>query len=319
MALSTAVGGMDAGQVIEGRERYGVLVRYPRELRDDPLKIADVLVSTPAGAQVALGEMARIAVVEGSTLIKSENAYLNNVVYVDVRNRDVGSYVAEARPLLEKQLQLPPGYRLQWSGQYESMERASRRLSLVIPITLLIIFGLLYFNFRSIPESLIVMLSLPFALAGGVWLMWILGYNMSVAVAIGFIALAGVAAQTAVILLIYLDQAWHRIKGEREASSGKPTRDDLRAAVEFGTVERLRPKTMTVAAVTLSLLPILWSQETGSDVLKRIAAPMVGGLITSAALTLIVLPVVYSLWREWELKSPKRVRVQATEAEAASQ
>src|SRR5438552_4856543 len=319
MALSTAVGGMEAGQVIEGRERYGVLVRYPRELRDDPLKIADVLVTTPSGAQVALGELARINVVEGSTLIKSEDAYLNNLVYVYVRNRDVGSYVAEANELLDRQLLLPPGYRLQWSGQYESMQRASQRLRIVVPITLLIIFGLLYFNFRSIAESLIVMLSLPFALAGGVWLMWILGYNLSVAVAIGFIALAGVAAQTAVILLIYLDQAWHRTRDERENSSRNPTRADLHAAVEFGTVERLRPKTMTVAAVTLSLLPILWSQQTGSDVLKRIAAPMVGGLITSAALTLIVLPVVYSLWREWEMRAPKVVSVPSAKAETASQ
>ena len=316
MALSTAVGGMEAGQVIEGRERYGVLVRYPRELRDDPLKIADVLVTTSSGAQVTLGGLARISVVEGSTLIKSEDAYLNNIVYVDVRDRDVGSYVAEAKSLLEKQLRLPPGYRLQWSGQYESMQRASQRLRIVVPITLLIIFGLLYFNFRSIAESLIVMLSLPFALAGGVWLMWILGYNLSVAVAIGFIALAGVAAQTAVILLIYLDQAWHRIRGERQSFNRKPTRDDLHAAVEFGTVERLRPKTMTVAAVTLSLLPILWSQQTGSDVLKRIAAPMVGGLITSAALTLIVLPVVYSLWREWEMRAGREVVERYTEAEA---
>ncbi|HET9636370.1 MAG TPA: CusA/CzcA family heavy metal efflux RND transporter [Gemmatimonadaceae bacterium] len=307
MALSTAVGGMEVGQVIEGREWYGVLVRYPRELRDDPLKIADVLVTTPSGAQVSLGELARVSVVDGSTLIKSEDAYLNNVVYVDVRNRDVGTYVAEARSLLEKKLVLPAGYRLEWSGQYESMQRASQRLRIVVPITLLIIFGLLYFNFRSVAESLIVMLSLPFALAGGVWLMWLLGYNLSVAVAIGFIALAGVAAQTAVILLIYLDHAWHRTREERARSRKKPNVEDLDAAVEFGTVERLRPKTMTVAAVTLSLLPILWSDQTGSDVLKRIAAPMVGGLITSAVLTLVVLPVVYSLWREFELKSETEI------------
>ena len=316
MALSTAVGGMDAGQVIEGRERYGVLVRYPRELRDDPLKIADVLVSTPSGAQVALGELAQISVVDGPTLIKSEDAYLNNIVYVDVRDRDVGSYVAEAKDLLERQLQLPVGYRLEWSGQYESMQRASQRLTIVVPITLLIIFGLLYFNFRSIAESLIVMLSLPFALAGGVWLMWILGYNLSVAVAIGFIALAGVAAQTAVILLIYLDHAWHHTVDAHRESGTVPTIGDLDAAVEFGTVERLRPKTMTVAAVTLSLLPILWSQQTGSDVLKRIAAPMVGGLVTSAALTLIVLPAVYSLWREREL-SARRHLAPRPEAQAA--
>jgi Cu(I)/Ag(I) efflux system membrane protein CusA/SilA len=301
MALSTAVGGMDAGQVIEG---YGVLVRYPRELRDDPQAIAQVLVATPSGAQIALGELASLKVVQGSTLIKSEDGYLNNVVYVDVRNRDVGGYVDEAKNLLEKRLALPTGYRLEWSGQYEAMQRAAKRLRVVVPITLIIIFGLLYFNFRNTAESLIVMLSLPFALAGGVWLMWILGYNMSVAVAIGFIALAGVAAQTAVVLLIYLDQAWDdSVASSRQAGSA-PTRKGLDAAVEFGAVERLRPKMMTVAAITLSLVPILWSQETGSDVLKRIAAPMVGGLITSAGLTLIVLPAIYSLWRERQLFRP---------------
>jgi Cu(I)/Ag(I) efflux system membrane protein CusA/SilA len=304
MALATAVGGMDAGQVIEGRERYGVLVRYPRELRDDPEKIAGVLVATPSGAQVALGELAHIGVVQGSTLIKSEDGYLNNVVYVDVRGRDVGSYVGEAKALLEKRLVVPTGYRLEWSGQYEAMQRASKRLRLVVPLTLLIIFGLLYFNFRSATESLIVMLSLPFALAGGIWLMWILGYNVSVAVAIGFIALAGVAAQTAVVLLIYLDQAWNRTLMLRREAGAEITRQDLDAAVESGAVERLRPKMMTVAAITLSLVPILWSQETGSDVLKRIAAPMVGGLVTSAMLTLIVLPAVYSLWRERQLHEP---------------
>jgi copper/silver efflux system protein len=302
MALSTAVGGMDAGQVIEGRERYGVLVRYPRELRDDPQAIAQVLVATPSGAQVALGELASIKVVQGSTLIKSEDGYLNNVVYVDVRNRDVGSYVGEAKSLLEKRIALPTGYRLEWSGQFEAMQRASKRLRVVVPITLLIIFGLLYFNFRSTAESLIVMASLPFALAGGVWLMWILGYNLSVAVAIGFIALAGVAAQTAVVLLIYLDQAWNHSLTSTQKVGSAPTRKDLDAAVEFGAVERLRPKVMTVAAITLSLVPILWSQQTGSDVLKRIAAPMVGGLITSAGLTLIVLPVIYSLWRERQVR-----------------
>ena len=303
MALGTAVGGTDAGQVIEGRERYGILVRYPRELRDDPQAIAQVLVATPSGAQVALGELANIKIVPGSTVIKSEDGYLNNVVYVDVRNRDVGSYVGEARSLLEKRIALPTGYRLEWSGQYEAMQRAAKRLRVVVPLTLLIIFGLLYFNFRSTVESLIVMASLPFALAGGVWLMWILRYNLSVAVAIGFIALAGVAAQTAVVLLIYLDQAWNQAVASARQAGTVPTRNDLDAAVELGSVERLRPKMMTVAAITLSLVPILWSQQTGSDVLKRIAAPMVGGLITSAGLTLIVLPAIYSLWRERELRS----------------
>ena len=297
IALATAVGGMDAGEVIAGRERYNVLVRYPRALRDDPEKLRDVLVATPAGAQVALGELARIDVVKGSTLIKSENAYLNNVVYVDVRGRDIGSYVSEAKQALARSVTLPPGYRLEWSGQFESLERATKRLKVVVPITLAIIFGLLYFNFRSVTESVIVMLSLPFALVGGVWLMWLLDYNMSVAVAIGFIALAGVAAETGVIMLIYLDQAYHA----RESRGELRTRDDVDAAVEHGAVERVRPKMMTVVAIMAGLIPILWSQGVGADVLKRIAAPMVGGMLTSTVLTLAVIPAIYSLWKEREV------------------
>ncbi len=297
MALSTAVGGMDAGQVIEGRERYSVLVRYPRELRDEPGRVAEVLVATPSGAQVPLGQLARIEVTNGSTLIKSENAYLNNIVYVDVQNRDVGGYVAEARRVLDQKLTLPPGYRLEWSGQFEAMERAGKKLRIVVPITLAIIFGLLYFNFRSVTESAIVMLSLPFALVGGVWLMWALGYNMSVAVAIGFIALAGVAAETGVIMLIYLDQAYL----ERGGQGLLRNRSDVDAAVERGAVERVRPKMMTVTAIMAGLVPILWSQGTGADVMKRIAAPMVGGMLSSTVLTLVVIPAIYSLWKEHEL------------------
>ena len=298
MALSTAVGGMEAGQVIEGRERYGVLVRYPRELRDSPEMLREVLVATPSGAQVTLGELARIDVVKGPTLIKSENAYLNNVVYVDVQGRDIGGYVTEAKRALEQKLQLPSGYRLEWSGQFESLERATRRLRFVVPFTLLIIFGLLYFNFRSVTEAGIVMLSLPFALVGGVWLIWILDYSMSVAVAIGFIALAGVAAETGVIMLLYLDHAYrHRLaRGELRG------RADVDAAVEHGAVERVRPKMMTVMAIMAGLIPILWSQGTGADVMKRIAAPMVGGMLTSTVLTLVVIPAIYSLWKEREVQ-----------------
>ena len=297
MGMSAAVGGADAGQVIDGRERYGVLIRYPRDFRDDPQRIAQVLVVTPSGAEVPLGALARINVVPGSTLIKSENGYLENVVYVDLRNRDIGSYVTDAKQLLDQKLVLPTGYRIEWSGQYESLQRATARLRIVVPITLFIIFGLLYFNFRSVAEAMIVMLSLPFALIGGVWLMWILGYNLSVAVAIGFIALSGVAAETGVIMLIYLDHAYRdRIRrGQMQSIT------DLHAAIEYGAVERVRPKIMTVTAIIAGLLPLLWSQEVGADLTKRIAAPMVGGMITSAALTLIVIPAIYSLWREWQL------------------
>lgn len=302
MALATAAGGMDAGQVIEGRERYSVLVRYPRALRDDPQEIANILVATPSGAQVALGELAHIQIDKGPTLIKSEDAQLNNIVYVDVEGRDVGSYVADAQQLLEHKLVLPPGYRLEWSGQYEAMQRASAKLRVIIPITLAIIFLLLYFNFRSVAESAIVMLSLPFALVGGVWLMWLLHYNMSVAVAIGFIALAGVAAETGVIMLIYLDQAYH----ERERHGVMRDRSDVDVAVEQGAVERVRPKMMTVTAIMAGLIPILWSQGTGADVMKRIAAPMVGGMLTSTVLTLVVIPAIYSLWKEREVRRRER-------------
>ncbi len=298
MTIMAAIGGAEAGEVIEGRERYSVLVRYPRELRDDPEAVRNALVATPSGAQVALGQLARIDVTKGSTLIKSEDAYLNNIVYVDVQGRDIGSYVADARALLEERLELPAGYRLEWSGQFEAMERAGEKLRVVVPITLVIIFLLLYFNFGSVTESAIVMLSLPFALVGGVWLMWLLDYNMSVAVAIGFIALAGVAAETGVIMLIYLDHAYH----ERRAHGTLRSRADVDAAVEYGAVERVRPKMMTVMAIMAGLIPILWSHGAGADVMKRIAAPMVGGMVTSTLLTLIVIPAIYSLWKEWELK-----------------
>ncbi len=301
-AVATAVGGMEAGQVIEGRERYSVLVRYARELRDDPSRLADILVATPAGAQVALGQLARIQIVKGATLIKSENANLTNIVYVDVRGRDVGGYVAEAKPLLEGKLSLPAGYRLEWSGQYEAMQRASSRLRVVVPVTLAIIFLLLYVNFRSVPECLIVMLSLPFALVGGVWLVWALGYNLSVAVTIGFVALAGVAAETGVIMLLYLDHAHFA----RRDAGLLHERADVDAAVEEGAVGRLRPKIMTVIAITAALVPILWSDGTGADVMKRIAAPMVGGMLTSSLLTLVVIPALYSLWKERQLSSTAR-------------
>jgi Cu(I)/Ag(I) efflux system membrane protein CusA/SilA len=298
MAMMAAVGGMYAGEVIEGRERYSTLIRYPRELRDNPQAIASTLVSTPSGAQVELGELARIDIVQGPPQIKSENAYLNNIVYVDVQGRDIGSYVADAKQMLDEQLDLPPGYRLEWSGQFEAMERANRKLRVVVPITLAIIFLLLFFQFGSVAESALVMLSLPFALVGGVWLMWLMDFNLSVATAIGFIALAGVAAETGVIMLIYLDQAYH----ERKEHGKMRGRADVDAAIEHGAVERVRPKMMTVTAIIAGLLPILYGHGAGADVMKRIAAPMVGGMVSSTILTLVVIPAIYSLWKEWELR-----------------
>ena len=302
MAASTAVGGMEAGEVIDGRERYSVLVRYPRALRDNPGVIANTLVATPSGAQVALGTLAHLGVVKGPTLIKSENGYLNNIVYVDVRGQDVGTYVTDAKRLVSEKLALPPGYRLEWSGQYEAMQRAGRTLKLVVPITIGIIFLLLYSNFGSVTETAIVMLSLPFALVGGVWLMWLMHYNLSVAVAIGFIALAGVAAETGVIMLVYLDQAW-----EARCVGGRlPGHLELAEAVMDGAVLRVRPLIMTVTAIIGGLLPILWSDGTGADVMKRIAAPMVGGMVSATFLTLVVIPAIYSLWKEADLE--RRVR-----------
>ena len=296
-AVATAIGGMNVGEVLEGRERFGVLVRYPRALRDNPDAVGDLLIAGANDVQVPLREVARLRLVPGATLIKSEDAELNTVVYVDVRSRDIGRYVTDAKRVLDAKLVLPPGYRLEWSGQFESLERASRRLRVVVPVTLLLIALLLYAHFRSSVESALVLLSLPFALVGGVWLMWALSYHLSVAVAIGFIALAGVAAETGVVMLLYLDHA-HR---DAEARGILRSRADVDRAVERGAVERVRPKMMTVTAIMAGLIPILWSQGTGADVMKRIAAPMVGGMLTSTILTLVVIPAVYSLWKERSL------------------
>jgi Cu(I)/Ag(I) efflux system membrane protein CusA/SilA len=300
--IMAAVGGVTATETVEGRERYGVNVRYARELRNDADAIARVLVASPTGAQVPLGQLAAIRFAGGPPMIKSENAQLNSIVYINVRDRDVGGYVAEASRLLEERIRLPTGYRLEWSGQFEAMERANRTLRVVVPITLGIILLLLYLNFRSVTESLIVMLSLPFALVGSFWLLWALDYNLSVAVWVGLIALAGVAAETGVVMLVFLDQAW-----EKRRRAGRTSREDLRDAILEGAVERVRPKLMTVAAIIAGLLPILWGSGTGSTVMKRIAAPMVGGMVTSTILTLIVVPALYALWRERQIERERAV------------
>ncbi|MBK9667480.1 MAG: efflux RND transporter permease subunit [Pseudomonadales bacterium] len=293
--IAAALGGETVTTTVEGRERFGVIVRYPRELRDKPQTIArEVLVSTMDGAQVQLGELARIRVEKGASGIRTENALLSAYVYVDVRGRDIGSYVADARQAVAAQVDLPPGYYLSWSGQFEYMERAIARMKLVVPITLGLILLLLYLNFRRVTETLIVMLSVPFALIGGVWLMWWLDYNMSVAVAVGFIALAGVAAETGVVMLIYLDQAYAAMLGTQDQGTS-PSDADLSAAIMAGAVERVRPKMMTVVATMVGLLPIMWSTGTGSEVMRRIAAPMVGGMVSSTVLTLIVIPALYAL------------------------
>jgi Cu(I)/Ag(I) efflux system membrane protein CusA/SilA len=303
--IATALGGDVVTTMVEGRERYGVTIRYPRDLRSDPEAIAqNVQVSMAGGGSVPLGDVAKLELKRGATSIRTENGQLALYVFVDIAGRDLGSYVSEARQAVNDAVKLPPGYMVAWSGQFEYLERAKARLAVVVPITLLIIFLLLYLNFRALTETVIVMLSLPFALVGGIWLIWLAGFNLSVAVVVGFIALAGVAAQTGIVMLIYLDQALARSKMNRMVSGRALTEADLRAVIMEGAVERVRPKMMTVAALIGGLLPILWSTGTGAEVMQRIALPMVGGMISSTALTLLVIPAVYSLVKGWQLVSP---------------
>ena len=301
--VGAALGGEMVTTTVEGRERFGVTVRYPRELRSDPQQIArEVLIPTMDGAMIPLGQVAKIVITKGAPGIRTENALLSAYIYVDIRERDIGGYVADAKKAVAAQVKFPSGYYVTWSGQFEYMAQAIEKMKVVIPVTLLIIFLLLYLNFRRITETLIVMLSVPFALVGGVWLMWLLGYNLSVAVAVGFIALAGVAAETGVIMLIYLDHAWEAIKTQCRAAGRVPTVADLYAAVMEGAVERVRPKMMTVVAIMAGLLPIMWGTGTGSEVMSRIAAPMVGGMISSTVLTLAVIPAIYALVKQWRLE-----------------
>jgi Cu(I)/Ag(I) efflux system membrane protein CusA/SilA len=300
--VAMALGGEPITTTVEGRERYTVSVRYPRDLRSDPRSIAsDTLIALPNGGTVPLGEVAAVSRGRGPTSIRTENGQFVVYIFVDIRDRDLGGYVADARQAVAANVQFPPGYYATWSGQFEYLERAAARLKVVVPVTLLIIFLLLYLNFRAISETLIVMLSLPFSLVGGLWMLWWLGFNLSVAVAVGFIALAGVAAETGVVMLIYLDHALRDVKAKC-AADGRPfTRDDLREAIMQGAVERVRPKMMTVVAIMAGLLPIMWSTGTGSEVMQRIAVPMIGGMASSTVLTLVVIPAVYGLVKGWRL------------------
>jgi Cu(I)/Ag(I) efflux system membrane protein CusA/SilA len=265
----------------------------------------------PGGGAVPLGEVAKVTPARGPTSIRTENGQLATYIYVDIRDRDLGGYVADAQQAVQASIQFPPGYYVMWSGQYEYLERATARLKIVVPVTLLIIFLLLYLNFRSITETMIVMLSLPFALVGGLWLMWWLGFNLSVAVAVGFIALAGVAAETGVVMLIYLNQALAEIKTERETEGRALTRSDLYDAIMEGAVERVRPKMMTVVAIMAGLLPIMWSTGTGSEIMQRIAVPMIGGMISSTLLTLIVIPAIFGLVKGFGLPDERNANVPA--------
>jgi Cu(I)/Ag(I) efflux system membrane protein CusA/SilA len=291
--LAMALGGETVTTTVEGRERYPVQVRYARDFRESPEAIGRLLVSGPDGLQVPLAQVASIGFAPGAPMIRSENGQLNDLVSIDVRGRDVGGYVAEAKRLVAERVELLPGYRLEWSGQYESLERVKARLRVVVPLTIAVIMLLLYLTFGTLAETAIVMLSLPFALIGGVWAMWLFDYNLSIAVAVGFIALAGVAAETGVVMVLYLDHAWEKIAG----NGRRPGLGELVGAVEAGAVNRLRPKLMTVAAIMLGLLPALWATGTGAEVMQRIAAPMVGGMVSSTVLTLLVIPVLYFIWR----------------------
>ncbi|MBG0796300.1 efflux RND transporter permease subunit [Methylocystis sp. L43] len=293
--IVAAVGGANLTQTIEGRQRFPVNVRYGRELRDDLGKLRRVLVATPTGTQVPLEELAELRFVDGPTLIKSEAAQLVGYVYVDVAGRDTGGYMDDARKAVAEMVKLPPGYRLEWSGSFEGMQRAGRMLKYVIPITLALIAVLLYLNARSLPKVLIVLTAVPFSLVGAFLLLWLLGYHLSVAVWVGIIALAGVDAETGMVMLLYLDVAFERWKREGRMNSI----GELEGAVMEGAVQRVRPKMMTVLAILMGLLPIMWGSGTGSDVMKRIAAPMVGGVVTSFILELLIYPAIYVLWKWW--------------------
>ena len=294
--ITSAIGGETVTTTVEGRERYPVNVRYKRELRDDPDRLKRVLIPTPSGAQIPLGQIAEMNITQGPPSIADEAGALAGLVSVAVSGRDLRGYVQDAQRAVHELVTLPSGYRLIWTGQYEHLVRAEERLKLVVPVTLAVILLLLYLNFRSLAKSLIVLLSVPFAAIGAIWYLQYLGYNLSVAVWVGIIALAGVAAETGVVMLVYLDEAY-----ERRVREGRMTTvQDLREAIMEGAVQRVRPKMMTVAAIMGGLLPIMWTTGTGADVMKRIAAPMIGGMVSSTLLTLLVIPALYMIWRRWQ-------------------
>ncbi|MGL5110644.1 MAG: efflux RND transporter permease subunit [Vibrio ordalii] len=303
--VSTAVGGMNVGETIEGLERYPINVRYPQDYRDSVVKLQNLPLVTQNGARLALADVADIRYEDGPPMIKTENARPNGWVFVDIDGRDLGSYVAEAQQAVAEQLQLPVGYSLVWSGQYEYMERAKARLSVVAPITIAIIMLLLYFSFRRIEEVLIIMATLPLAMVGGVWLMHYLGYNFSIAVGVGFIALSGVAVEIGVIMLVYLNQAWQYKKIDAQENGVAIDSQDLINAIGEGAGQRVRPVMMTVLTVIIGLIPIMYGTGTGSEVMQRIAAPMIGGMASALLLTLLVLPAVFKLWKNREIATLK--------------
>ncbi len=301
--VKTALGGMRVGMSVEGLERYPINVRYPRDVRDSLEKLRNLPVVTPSGARIPLAEVADIHIDSGPGMIKTENARLNGWIYIDIEGRDLGSYVQNARQAVADKIKLPPGYSISWSGQYEFMVRAIERLTTVVPVTLVIIILLLYMNFRNLTEVMIIMGTLPLALIGGFWLLYLLDYNLSVAVGVGFIALAGVAVEIGVIMLVYLNRAYEQHKAAAERAGAELTVADVRSAVIDGALLRVRPIMMTVAAIIAGLLPIMLGSGTGSEVMRRIAAPMVGGMVSATVLTLMVIPAVFLLWKQAQLKN----------------
>ncbi|SFI73833.1 efflux RND transporter permease subunit [Nitrosomonas sp. Nm34] len=300
--IKTALGAETITTTVEGRERYGVTVRYPRELRSDPQAIATQVLVPTMEAMIPLGQLAQIKLVKGPPSIRTEDALLSAYIFIDIRDRDIGSYIADAQQVVREQVQFPPGYYATWSGQFEYMQRATEKLKIVVPITLLLVFILIYLNFGRLSETLIVMLSVPFSVVGGIWLMYWFGYNMSIAVAVGFIGLAGIAAETGMVMLEFLDQALNAIRVKRQAAGEKITVEDLYTAVKEGAGMRIRPVMMTIAGSIFGLLPVMLSSGTGSELTRRIAAPMVGGMISATVLTLIVLPAVYVLVKKVQIQ-----------------
>jgi Cu(I)/Ag(I) efflux system membrane protein CusA/SilA len=296
----SAIGGMNITETVEGLERYPVNLRYGREFRDNLEALGRVLVPTPRGEQIPLRQVAVLELLQGPPAIKSENARLNAWIQVNIRDVDLGTYVKMARKEVAEKVRVPPGYTLKWSGRFEFMERAQKRLQVLVPLTLAIIFVLLYLHFRNVTETLILLLSVPFAVVGGIWLMYLLGYNMSIAAGVGFIALAGLAVETGVVMLVYLDEVHERRKREGRLTSVK----DIYEGIIEGAVMRLRPKLMAASTTFIGLLPIMIGNvfESGSSVMQRIAAPMVGGLVTDSMLTLLVIPGVYMVWKRWEFR-----------------
>jgi Cu(I)/Ag(I) efflux system membrane protein CusA/SilA len=301
--VSVALGGEMVTTTVEGRERFGVSIRYPRELRSDPQAIAtQVLVPTMGTTMIPLGQLAKIKLVQGPPSIRTENTLLSAYIFVDIRGRDIGGYIAEAQQAVREQVQFPPGYYVTWSGQFEYMQRAVEKLKIVVPLTIFMVFVLVYLNFGRFTETLIVMLAVPFSLVGGIWLMVWLDYNLSVAAMVGFIGLAGIAAESGMVMLVFLDQALVAITTKRKATGEKVTIEDLYEAVVQGAVYRIRPVMMTIAGSVIGLLPVMLSTGAGSEIMRRIAAPMVGGMVSATFLTLIIFPAVYAVVKEIPLQ-----------------